>query len=47
MSLLSNPEVTKCHVKKGAAGQNRYPIKFDQPLHGISRLMGTQNPSMC
>lgn len=46
MIPLSTLEVTKCHVKRGAAGENRHPIKFDnlfRPDHEISRLMGTQN----
>lgn len=45
MIPLSKLEVTKCHVKKGTAGENRHPIKFDHwlhPNHEISRLMATQ-----
>lgn len=48
MIPLSKLEVTKCHVKKAAAGENGHPIKFDHllhPDHEINRLTGTQNPS--
>lgn len=46
MIPLAKLEVRKCQWRRGGAGQNRHPIKFDHLLrlnHEISRLMGTQS----